>query len=203
MCERERCEHNGDEPRIDRDERGDRDPERRDHEFDPEPGRREKPGFAEAVPAAEPQHDGEQDVVDDDEDAGRDQAGEREAEIAGLADQLDCEPRREAAEREVRDVERLDVPRVAIADRERSVQCEHECHDEKRRQHERSGDHERRRGVEAVVPADGDAEQRRDGGERKQDRERQPLVLRRRVSRDGDSRRDEGGKRDDGGVRGR
>jgi hypothetical protein len=83
------------------------------------------------------------------------------------------------------------------------VQCEHECHDEKRRQHKRSGDHERRRGVEAVVPADGDAEQRRDGGEREQDRECQPLVLRRRVSCDGDSRRDEGGKRDEGGVCGR
>jgi hypothetical protein len=82
------------------------------------------------------------------------------------------------------------------------VQCEHECHDEKRRQHKRSGDHERRRGVEAVVPADGDAEQRRDGGEREQDRERQPLVLRRRVSRDDDSCRDESGKGDDGCIGG-
>ena len=130
-------------------------PESRDHVLDPEAGRREKPGFAEAVPAAEPQHDCEQNMVDDDEDAGRNQAGEREAEIAVLADRLDREPRREAAEREVRDVERLDVPRVAVADRERGVQCEHECDDEERRQHERAGDHERRRGVEAVVPADG------------------------------------------------
>ena len=58
-------------------------------------------------------------------------------------------------------------------------------------------------GVEAVVPADGDAEQRRDRGERKQDRERPPLGLRRRVSCDGDGRRDDRGKGDDGGVGGR
>ena len=202
MCECERREDDGDEPRVHGGERTDRDAESRDDVLDPEAGGREKPGFAEAVPAAEPQHHCEQDMVDDDEDAGRNQAGQREAEIALLAERLDGEPRREAAEREVRDVERLDVPRVAVADRERSVQCENEYDDEERRQHERAGDHERRRGVEAVVPADGDAEQRRDGGERKQDRERQPLVLRRRVSCDGDGRRDESGKGDDGRVGG-
>ena len=55
-------------------ERGDRDAESRDHELDPQAGRRQKPCFAEAVAAAEPQHDGEQKMVDEDEDAGRSQA---------------------------------------------------------------------------------------------------------------------------------
>ena len=168
-----------------------------DHELDAEAGRREEPGLADAVPAAEPQDEGQQDVVDADEDDGCGQAREGEAEITVLADRVDCEPRRETAEREVRDVERLDVPRVAIADRERDVQRDHERDDEERRQDERSRDHERRPGVEAVIPADGDAEERRNRGERKQGREGPPLGSRRRVSCDGDGRRDDGGKGDE------
>ena len=196
------CDHGRKKPRVADRERADREPERGDDELDAEAGGREEPGLADAVPAAEPQHDGKQDVVDADEDDGRSQAGQREAEITVLADRVDGEPGRETAERDVRDVERLDVPRVAVADRERDVQRDHERDDEERRQDERSGDHERRPGVDAVVPADGDAEEGRDRGERKQDRERPPLGLRRRVSCDGNSRRDDGGKGDDGGVGG-
>ena len=114
--------------------------------------------------------------------AARPESGE--AEIAVLADCVDGEPGRETAERDVRDVERLDVPRVPVANGERDVQRDHERDDEERRQDERSRDHERRRGVDAVVPADRDAEQRRDRGEREQDREGQPLGLRRVVSHD-------------------
>jgi hypothetical protein len=55
--------------------------------------------------------------------------------------------------------------------------------------------------VKTVVPADRDAEERGCGGEREKDREREPLMLRRRVSRDGDCRRDECTKSDERGVR--
>jgi hypothetical protein len=56
--------------------------------------------------------------------------------------------------------------------------------------------------VDAVVPADGDTEEGRGCGERKQDRECPPLGLRRRISCNGNSCRDHRGKGDDGGVGG-
>ena len=80
------------------------------------------------------------------------------------------------------------------------MQRDDECHDEERRQDEGSRDHERRPSVEAVVPADGDAEERRHRGERKQGREGPPLGFRRRVAGDGNGRRDDGRQGDDADV---
>ena len=154
------------------------------------------------MPTAEAQDEGQQEMVDADEDDGCSHAGDGEAEIAVLTDGVDGEPGCETAEREVRDVERLDVPRVAVADRERDVQGDHECHDQERRQDERSRDHERRPGVEAVIPADRDAEERRHRGERKQGRKGPPLGFRRRVACDGNDRRDDGRQGDEADVEG-
>ena len=188
----------GHQPGIRDRESADREPEPGDHELDAQARGGEEPGLADAVPAAEVQHDPQQEVIDEDEDPRRSQARKSEAELAVLTDRVDREPGRKAAEGEVRDVERLDVPRVAVADRERDVERDHEGHDEEWRQDERTRDDEGRPGMKAVVPADRDAEQRCDRGERKQDGKGPPLGRGGRISENCEGGRDDRGKGDDG-----
>ena len=76
----------------------DRDPEADEHELDREPGGGEEAALAEAVAAAEPQHHGEQRVVDGDERDRRRDAGGGKAEVVGRADRLDGEPGGERAQ---------------------------------------------------------------------------------------------------------
>ena len=112
-------------------ERPDGHAEHGDYELDPEPVAEKSPLSRNAVPAAEPQHDREQDVVDADEDGGREPGRPaRSGASPSWPDRIDNDPGRETAERVVREVERLDVPRVAVADRERDVQGDDECDDE-------------------------------------------------------------------------
>ena len=163
------------------------------------------PVSRDAVPAAEPEHDGKQEVVDADEDDGRSQARQSETEITVLADRVDGEgPGRETAERDVRDVERLDVPRVAgQRDRERDMQGDH-----KRDDGGAAAGRALRRPRTPVLrgccgsgrPGHGRGARAAASGSRIANAP--PLGLRRRISCNGNSCRDHRGKGDDGGVGG-
>jgi hypothetical protein len=184
--ERKRRDQDGKKPRVEDREGAHGDPEAREDELDPEARRREQPARAEAVAPAESKHRREEAVIDEDEcDHGR-ETRKCEASIAGAADRLGREPRCEAAQRIVRDVEEADVPRVPAVDPLR----DHHRHDDPEHewcgQDERSRDDEGRGGVQAVVPADRDPEDGRDGGEGEDDREDGPLVARRRLREAGD-----------------
>jgi hypothetical protein len=73
--ERERRDQGRQNPGIEPGERADRHAEPGEDELDSEPGCGEEAAFAERVPAAEPQHDREQHMVDGDEDRRGQQAG--------------------------------------------------------------------------------------------------------------------------------
>ena len=176
MRECERRDQHRQDPRVELGERSDRDPEADEDEFDREPGGGEEAALAEAVAAAEPQHHGEQRVVDADErDRCRD-AGGGEAEVAAPSDCLDDDPGGERAENVVGEVEEVDVPRVAAAQELREVQGGDEGQHQQRREHERARDDERGPGVQAVVAADADAEERRNCSQRQEQRECGPVV---------------------------
>ena len=171
-----------------------RDPEADEHELDRKPCGGEEAALAEAVAAAEPQHQGEQCVVDGDERDRRRDAGSRKAEVVGRADRLDDEPGGKCAEDVVGEIEEVDVPRVAPAHDLRDMQCRHEGEQPQRVEDERARDDEGRPGVQAVVTADRDAEERRDGRQRQEQCKRGPVVVAGTV--DGDRRRRGGECRD-------
>ena len=178
VSEGERGDQDRQDPRVEHRERADRDPEPGEDELHRQAGRGEEPALAKAVAAAEPQHHGQEQVVDRDEhDCGGEARGGK-AVIAVDPDEIGGEPGRQGAQQVVGDVEQPDVPGVAIADPLRHDDREHERDEQRRREHERAGDDERGRRVEAVVAADGNAEQRREGGERQQDRRLPPFVAR-------------------------
>ena len=108
-----------------------------------------------------------------------DEARERELELraeAGVADELDRPPRRQAVQRVVGDVERLDVPGVAHLQPLGDPVDDAEERDQLRRQQEHPGDEEDDRRVVALVarrPDDEELGHRRAGGE---DEEREPAV---------------------------
>ena len=179
MRERKRGDQHRQQPGVEERERAHGDPEASEDELHRETRCGEEPALAEGVAPPEPQHHGEEGVVDGDEDDGGCHACGGEAEVAVGADELDGQPRRERAQHVVAEVEKADVPGVAVADPLRHDEREHERDEQGGRQHERSRDDERRRGMEAVISADRDAEQRCNGGERQQDRRLPPFVARR------------------------
>ena len=109
----ERRDQGRQEPGIELGECSDGHAEPCEHELDPETGRREEAALAERVPAAQPEHDREQHVVDGDEDGCGEQSGEGERGVSVCADRVRHGPGAESAERVVREIEALDVPRVA------------------------------------------------------------------------------------------
>ena len=93
-------------------------------------------------------------MVERDEDDRRDEAGQRELELraeAGVADHLDRPPRRQAVQRVVGDVERLDVPGVADLQPLGDPVDDPEQGDQLRRQEQDPGDEEDDRRVVALV----------------------------------------------------
>ena len=92
---------------------------------------------------------------------------------------------------------------VAVAEPLRDEHHEHEWDEQCRREHERACDDEGRRGVEAVVTADCDAEHRRDRRERQEERGAPPLVAGGDAVAQGCHRGDGGQDVDQGGVGGR
>ena len=75
----------------------------------------EEPARPHAEPARELQHDGEQDVVRQREDGAGYKRRERYPRLgAAPANEIEQRSREEGVERVIRDVERLDVPGVAL-----------------------------------------------------------------------------------------
>ena len=167
------------DPGVEHRERADRDPEPGQDELHREAGRGEQPALAKRVPAPEPQHHGQEQVVDGDEDDCGGQTGGGEAAIAVDPDEIGGEPGGQGAQHVIGEVEQPDVPGVAVADPLRDDDREHEWDEQRRREHEGAGDDERRRRMQAVVAADRDAEERRERRKRDQDRRAPPLVARR------------------------
>ena len=161
------------------------------------------PVSAEAVPAAEPQHHGQERVVDEHERECCGEARGGEAEVGVGADEVDGEPGREGAQQVVGEIEEPDVPGVAFADPLWNDHRDCERDEKRRRKHERAGDDECRRRVQAVVAPDRDAEERRDCRKREQDCRLPPLVRRRDALAQRGSGSHEREYLDQGGVRGR
>ena len=183
MRENERRDDGRREPGVRAPEARQRHAERRDDEIHPDRRGRQQAAFAEALPAREPEHRRQQEMVDEDPHERGREAGKREAQLRigrqhvvdgpGYASRAPGSERREGV---VADVERLDVPGVPLLQPVRQMLYERHQGDELRRQQERARDHECDRGVEPVVRAAADEEElgdRRAGGE---DRERHPLV---------------------------
>ena len=181
--EQERRDQHRYEPRVRLDEAGDRHPEDGDDEVDAEAQRREEAALAERVSAREQQHHREQHMVDGHEDGRRGDSGHREREVTLVDERLRNAPGAERAQHVVRDIEALQVPLAALLHPRRDVQEHGHSDDERRRQDERARDDEGRTGVEAVVPADADREERGERGEREEDREGDPVRARRRDGR--------------------
>ncbi len=133
VSEGERGDQDRQDPRVEHRERADRDPEPGEDELHREAGRGEEPALAKAVAAAEPQHHGQEQVVDRDEhDCGGQPRG-GEAVVAVDPDEIGGEPGRQGAQQVVGDVEQPDVPGVAIADPLRHDDREHERDEQRRR----------------------------------------------------------------------
>ena len=115
----------------------------------------EEPCAPERVPPREVQHRGEERVVERNEDDRRHKPRQRELELgaeAGVAHELHRPPRRQAVQRVIGDVERLDVPGVADLQPLRNAVDDAEEGDQLRRQEEHARNEEHDRRVVALVP---------------------------------------------------
>jgi hypothetical protein len=178
----ERRDRERHEPRVRVPERGDPDAERRQHEVGRQALEAEEPRIAGRDPPCEREHRREQRVVDPDEQETGGQAAERELEVVvpgedrQLADEVRPAARREDREREVGDVEDLDVPDRPVLQPVRHVLHRRDEHDELGRQQERRRDQEDDRGLVRLVLPRPDEEELGDGGRCGQDQERDPVV---------------------------
>jgi hypothetical protein len=167
------------EPRVPGPDGREGDAEGREHEVGRETLCGEETGLAEGVAARVMEHRRKENVVEAHEDDRCREAREREREVGvetELPDQVRRPPRREPVEGVVRDVEPLDVPRVANLQPFRHVLDDAHEGDELGRQEERGRDQEDDRRVVALVPGRADDEELRHrcaGGE---DEEGRPAV---------------------------
>ena len=114
----ERRDHGRHQPRIRAPEARQRNAERCDDEIHRHRLRGEEAAFAIARPAREAKHGRQQRVVDDNPDDGGSSAGEREAQLripdCRAGDEVRGAPGSKSRKAVVRNVERLDVPGVAL-----------------------------------------------------------------------------------------
>ena len=187
MCEHERRDQRGEEQRVRLEEERHGDAQAGEDVVDAEAERPEEPALPDGVAVAEQQHRCEQDVVDEHEGTCGSQGDDAHAQVTVSA-QVPDRVRGERREHVVRDVEALDVPGEALLQPRGDEEDDGERDEQLGWEHERAGDDEGRAGVEAVVAADADPEERRCGSQRGEHGERDPVGCGWRRLREGDGR---------------
>jgi hypothetical protein len=195
----ERGENERDHPCVRVPEGGHRDAESGEHDLRRQVLEREEPGVPGAVTTCEPEHPGEQAVVERDVHERGGGAREREQQLpvlddVAVADHAGDPPRRHDVDRVVADVERLQVPAVAVLEPFRDHRDRAERRDELRREQEHGGDEEDDVRVVGLIVGRADAEKPGGGGAGGEDREGQPTVR----SLQTRQQREAGGGGDDG-----
>ena len=144
--QQQRCDREGDEPRVPEPERGQHDAERREHELRGEGLVGEE--LAHRVPVDPADHGREQRGVEDDEHDRGHRAGEREADVVArdesvrLEHEVGAPPRRHRRDREDEDVGGLHVPRATAAQPLGDVLDQRHQGQQRRRNEQHRGDQE-------------------------------------------------------------